>query len=149
VDGYGLGHDACRRARLGAPAWQEVASAIRLCLPGLPTSGREACARALLAEAEEISGMTFLPAPCSRRPREEFQRALLAGACRALRRGGQAAAVSQAVDGTWEVADVRMPPACPREPDHVSAEPGRRPALRLVGDERPAAPGACARRAAL
>jgi hypothetical protein len=47
----------------------------------------EACARALLAEAGEISWMAFPPAPYTHRPREEFQRALLTGAYQSLRRG--------------------------------------------------------------
>jgi hypothetical protein len=93
----------------------------------------EACARALLTEAVEVSWMGFPPAPYDRRPREEFQRALLTGACQALRRGEQVAALRQDPGGTWEAVDVRIPPVCPREQD-ASAAPARRPALRLVGD---------------
>lgn len=130
-DGYGLGHAACRRARLGAPAWQEVARAVRPALPGLPAPAVEACARALLAETAEIAQMGFPPAPYDRQPREEFQRALLAGACQALRQGEQVAAVRQGHDGTWEAVEVRIPPLYPREP---STAPARRPALRLVAD---------------
>jgi hypothetical protein len=128
ADDYALGHAACKRARLGAPTWQEVARAVRPCLP---RPAVEACARALLAEVVEISWMSFPPAPYDRRPREEFQRALLTGACQALRRGEQVASVRQAHDGTWEVTEVRIPPVCPREQD-AGAVPARRPALRLV-----------------
>jgi hypothetical protein len=141
-DDYALGHAACRQARLNAPTWEEIAKAVRPYLPGLPPPGREAYARALLAEAEEISCMTFLPAPYAHRPREEFQRALLAGACQALRQGEQVAAVCQGPDGTWEVSDVRIPPTCPREQDRADTAPARRPALRLVRDGRqPPVPG--------
>jgi hypothetical protein len=141
-DDYALGHSACRQARLEAPTWQEIAKAVRACLPGLPPPGREAYARALLAEAEEISCMTFLPAPYTHRPREEFQRALLAGACRALRQGEQVAAIRQGPGGTWEVTEVRIPPTCPREQDRADSAPARRPALRLVGDgHQPPVPG--------
>jgi hypothetical protein len=92
----------------------------------------ESCARALLAEAGEISWMAFPPAPYDCRPREEFQRALLTGAYKALKRGEQVAAVHQGPGGTWEVSDVRIPPVYPCEQDR--AAPARRPALRLVGD---------------
>jgi hypothetical protein len=147
-DDYSLGHAACRQARLNAPAWQEIAKAVRPYLPCLPPPGREAYARALLAEAEEISCMTFLPAPYTHRPREEFQRALLTGACQALRRGEQVAAVRQVPGGTWEVTDVRIPPVCPREQDRAATAPARRPALRLVGDgHQPPVPGAGTREA--
>lgn len=147
-DDYALGHSACRQSRLNAPTWQEIAKAIRRDLPGLPLPGREAYARALLAEAEEISSMTFLPAPYTHRPREEFQRALLTGAYKALRRGEQVAAVSQGPDGTWEAGDVRMPPACPREQDRAVTAPARRPTLRLVGDgHQPPVPEAGTREA--
>lgn len=135
-DDYALGHAARRQARLNAPTLQEIAKAVRPYLPGLPPPGREAYARALLAEAEEISCMTFLPAPYTHWPREEFQRALLAGAYQALRRGEQVAAVRQGPGGTWEAVDVRIPPVCPREPDRVGTAPARRPALRLVRDRR-------------
>jgi hypothetical protein len=94
----------------------------------------EACARALLAEAGEISWMAFPPAPYDCRPREEFQRALLTRAYKALKRGEQVAAVHQAPGGTWEVSDVRIPPVYPGEQDR--AAPARRPTLRLVGDAR-------------
>jgi hypothetical protein len=94
----------------------------------------EAYARALLAEAGEISWMGFPPAPYDRRPREEFQRALLAGACQALRRGEQVAAVRQGTDGTWEAVDVCIPPVCPCEQDRTGTASAGRPALRLVGD---------------
>jgi hypothetical protein len=145
-DDHALGHEACRRARLAAPTWQEVARAVRSCLPGLPPPGREAYARALLAEAEEISCMAFLPAPYTHRPREEFQRALLAGACEALRRGEQVAAVREGLGGTWEAVEVRLPPACPREQDRAGIAPARRPALRLVGDgQQPPVAGAITR----
>jgi hypothetical protein len=148
VDDYALGHAACRQARLHAPTWQEVARAIRPCLPGLPPPALEAYARALLAEAEEISWMTFLPAPYTHRPREEFQRTLLAGACRALRRGEQVAVVREGPGGTWEAVDVRMPPACPCEPGRAGTAPARRPALRLVADgHQPPGPGAATREA--
>jgi hypothetical protein len=131
ADDYALGHAACRRARLDAPTWQEIAKAVRPAFPGLPRPAVEACARALLAEATEISWMSFPPEPYDRQPREEFQRALLARACQALRRGDQVAAVRQSHDGTWEVTEVRIPPVCPRE-QNADAAPGRRPALRLV-----------------
>lgn len=134
ADDYALGHAASRKARLNAPTWQEVARAIRRCLPGLPPPALEACARALLAEAGEISWMAFPPAPYDRRPREEFQRALLTGAYQSLRRGEQVAAVRQDPDGTWEAVDVRIPPVYPREQDRAGTAPARRPALRLVGD---------------
>jgi hypothetical protein len=99
----------------------------------------EACARALLAEAGEISQMAFPPAPYDRRPREDFQRALLAGACQTLGRGEQVAIVRQDPDGTWEVTEVRIPPVYPREQDYAST--ARRPALRLVADgHQPPAP---------
>ena len=133
-DGYTLGHAACRQARLHAPTWQEVARAVRPCLPGLSRPAVEACARALLAEVVEVSWMTFPPAPYDRRPREEFQRVLLTGACQALRRGEQVAAVRQGHDGTWEVSDVRIPPVYPCEQERAVTSPARRPALRLVGD---------------
>jgi len=94
----------------------------------------EAYARALLAETAEIAQMGFPPAPYDRRPREEFQRALLAGACQALKRGEQVAAVRQVPDGTWETVEVRIPPTCPREPEHAGTVSGRRPVLRLVAD---------------
>lgn len=132
-DGYALGHAACRQARLHAPTWQEVVRAVRPALPGLPPPALEACARALLTETGEISQMAFPPVPYDRRPREEFQRALLAGACQALRRGEQVAAVRQGHDGAWEAFEVRIPPVYPREQD-AGAAPARRPALRLVGD---------------
>ena len=148
ADDYSLGHSACRQARLHAPTWQEIAKAIRPCLPGLPPPAVEAYARALLAEAGEISCMTFLPAPYTHRPREEFMRALLTGAYQALRRGEQVAAIRQAPGGTWEVTEVRIPPACPREQDRPVAAPARRPPLRLVRDgHQPAAPGAGTREA--
>jgi hypothetical protein len=148
ADDYALGHAACRQARLHAPTWQEVARAIRPCLPGLPRPAMEACARALLAEAGEISWMAFPPAPYDCRPREEFQRALLTGAYQALRQGEQVAAVCQGSDGIWEVSDVRIPPVYPREQDRVGTAPARRPALRLVGDgHRPPVPGAGIREA--
>jgi hypothetical protein len=141
ADEYALGHAACRQARLAAPTWQEIAKAIRPCLPGLPRPAVEACARALLAEAGEISYMTFPPAPYDRRPREEFQRALLTGACQALRRGEQVAAVRQDPGGTWEASDIAIPPVYPREQDRVGTAPARRTALRLVADgTREAAP---------
>lgn len=133
-DGYGLGHAACRRARLSAPGWQEVAKAIRPALRGLPAPAVEACARALLAETAEIAQMGFPPAPYDARPREEFQRALLAGACQALRHGEQVVVVRQSHDGTWEADEVRIPPVYPREPQHGGAASTRRPALRLVAD---------------
>ena len=135
ADDYALGHAACRQARLHAPTWQEVARAIRPCLPRLPRPAVEAYARALLAETGEISQMAFPPAPYDRRPREEFQRALLTGACQALKRGEQVAAVRQGPGGTWEVSDVRIPPVYPREPDCTGTAPARRPALRIVGDD--------------
>lgn len=92
--------------------------------------------------------MTFLPAPYIYRPREEFQRALLAGAYQALRRGEQVAAVRQGPGGTWEAVDIRIPPTCPCEQDHAGTAPARRPALRLVADGRqPPAPGAGTREA--
>ena len=133
-DDYALGHAACRQARLKAPTWQEIAKAVRPYLPGLPPPGREAYARALLAEAEEISHMTFLLAPYTHRPREEFQRTLLTGICQALRRGEQVAAVRQGPDGTWGISDVRIPPVYPREQDRDGTAPARRPALSLVGE---------------
>jgi hypothetical protein len=139
-DDYALGHAACMQARLNAPTWQEIAKAVRPYLPGLPPPALEACARALLAEAGEISRMAFPPAPYNHRPREEFQRALLTGAYQALRRGEQVAAVRQDPDGIWEVSDVRIPPVYPREQD--CAGTARRPALRLVGDgHQPPVPG--------
>ena len=121
ADDYALGHEACRQARLHAPTWQEVAKSIRPGLPGLPRAAVEACARALLTEAREISAMAFPPA---------------------LRRGKQVAAVRQGPDGLWEVSDVRIPPVYPREQDRAGTAPARRPALHLVGDGRqPPAPG--------
>jgi hypothetical protein len=111
-------------------------------LPVLPPPAVEACARALLAEAGEISWMTFPPAPYDHRPREEFQRALLTGACQAIRRGEQVTAVRQDSGGTWEAVDVRIPPVYPHEPDHVGTALDRRPALRLVAEgHQPPAPG--------
>jgi hypothetical protein len=133
-DDYALGHLACRLARLNAPTWQEIAKAVRPYLPGLPPPGREAYARALLAESEEISYMTFLLAPYTHRPREEFQRTLLTGAYQALRRGEHVATVRHGQDGSWEVSDVRIPPVYPSEQDHAGIAPARRPALRLVGE---------------
>jgi hypothetical protein len=132
---YALGHAACRQARLNAPTWQEIAKAIRPHLPGLPPPGLEAYARALLGEAEEISYMTFLPAPYTHRPREVFQRALLAGAVEALKRGAQVAAVQVKPNGTYEVVDVCIPPIFARQ-HSADALPDLRPALRLVKDER-------------
>jgi hypothetical protein len=122
---YALGHAACRHARLHAPTWQEIARAVRPYLPGLPPPCREAYAWALFAEAEEISCMTFHPAPYAHGPREEFQRALLTGTCQAIRRGQQVAAVRQGSDGIWEASDVRIPPACPQS---RTAPPPRPPA---------------------
>lgn len=149
ADDYALGHAACRRARLGTPTWQEVARAVRPWLPGLPAPAVEACARALLAEADEIAAMGFPPAPYDRRPREEFQRALLAETREALRRGEQVAAVCQAPDGAWEVSDVRIPPVYPCGQDRAGTAAARRPALRLVQDgQQPPVPGAGTREAA-
>ncbi len=148
ADDYALGHAACRRARLRRSRWQEVARAARPALRGLPAPAVEACARALLAETAEIAQMGFPPAPYDRRPREEFQRALIAGACQALKRGDQVAAVRQAPDGTWEVSDLCIPPVYPSEPEPAGTATARRPALRLVADgHQPPAPGAGTRQA--
>lgn len=132
---YALGHKACRQARLNAPTWQEIAMAVRPYLRGLPPPGREAYARALLAEAEEVSSMTFLPAPHTHRPREEFQRALLTGAYEALKRGDHVAAIHRNPNGTYEVSDIRIPPIFPKKQDSADTMPASRPALRLVKDE--------------
>jgi hypothetical protein len=87
--------------------------------------------------------MAFPPAPYTRRPRDEFQRALLTGAYQALRQGEQVAAVREGHGGTWEAVDVRIPPVYPREPDRAGTVPARRPVLRLVGNgHQPPAPGA-------
>ena len=147
-DGYTLGHAACRQARLHAPTWQEVARAVRPALPGLSRPAVEACARALLAEAVEVSWMAFPPVPYDRRPREEFQRALIAGACQALKRGERVAVVRQAPDGTWEVNGLCIPPVYPSEPEPAGTATARHPALRLVADgHQPPAPGAGTRQA--
>ena len=142
---------AARQARRSAPTWQEIAEAVRPYLPGLPRPGREEYARALLAEVEEIASMTFLPAPF--RYREEFERALITGACEALKRGDQVAAIHANPNGTFEVSDIRVPPIRPRKQGSAArpeatadTAPARRPALRLVKDEHhPPVPEACTR----
>lgn len=104
-----------------APTWQEAAEATRPYLPALPPAAREAYARVLLSDAEEIAWSMTLSYPVPFRFAEDFTRALITSACEALRHGDQAAAVCPNPDGTYEVTGIRIPPVwrrsrCPWRP---------------------------------
>lgn len=100
-----------------APTWQETAEAIRPYLPGPPPAAREAYARALLTDAEDIAWSMTLSYPVPFRFAEDFTRALITSACEALRHGDQVAAIRQDHDGTYEVSGIRIPPVFPRKQD--------------------------------
>jgi hypothetical protein len=100
-----------------APTWQETAEAVSPYLPGLPPAAREAYARALLADAEDIAWHMTLSYPVPFRFAEDFTRALITSACEALRHGDQVAAIHAYPDGTYEVSGIRIPPVFPRKQD--------------------------------
>lgn len=134
---YALGHEACRKARLNAPTWQEIATAERgPAVSSRPARARPGSVRAGTARRGRGDLLhDVAPHALHLQAREEFQRALLAGAVEALKRGGQVAAIHANPNGTFEVSDVRIPPIFPKKQDNADTVPARRPALRLVKGE--------------
>jgi hypothetical protein len=124
-------------ARLLAPAWQETASAIRLCLPSLPPAALGAYARALHAEAALRAFDYRINCPAPFYYRDDYNRALITSALEALSHGDPAA-IRQDPDGTWEVSATgiltAIPAVLPRKPGNASTAPEPRPWLRLVRD---------------